>query len=195
MDTDTRTIILETARRLFIQQGYAATSIRQLANEAGIGKATIYHHFKNKEALITTLLAEDVGPIQAVFDAVQAGQDPRRRIAVAIEAGMRFFAETAGFIQVARRELPGGRELTEAGFMAFYQECANLISQAISDGIESGIFRFVDAQASAQILMNLVHGAVASNQASGGAIKLDERQSAMILEIFFEGIQRSKPQT
>ena len=193
MDTDTRTIILETARRLFIQQGYVATSIRQLANEAGIGKATIYHHFENKEALITTLLAEDVGPIQAVFDAVQAGQDPRRRIAAAIEAGMRFFAETAGFIQVVRREVPGGKELTEAGFMAFYQECASLSSEDISYGFESGIFRFVDAQASAQVLMNLVHGAVASNQASGGAIKLDERQSAMILEIFFEGIERLKP--
>ena len=46
----TRQAILSAAYSLFLEQGFSATSMRQVAEAAGIGKATIYHHFHNKQA-------------------------------------------------------------------------------------------------------------------------------------------------
>lgn len=57
-DTETRKRILETAGRLFQVQGYNATGINQIIAEAGIAKATLYQHFKSKEELCKTYLAD-----------------------------------------------------------------------------------------------------------------------------------------
>jgi AcrR family transcriptional regulator len=65
----TRQIILETAFDLFLQQGYHGTSMRQLAAEAEITPATIYHHFEGKEEIFTALLTERL-PHRALVQAI-----------------------------------------------------------------------------------------------------------------------------
>jgi AcrR family transcriptional regulator len=49
---DTRKKILDTASKLFYHQGYNATGINQIIEEAGVAKATLYQHFKSKEDLL-----------------------------------------------------------------------------------------------------------------------------------------------
>ena len=46
------------ALNLFIAQGYEATSLRQIADELGINKASLYYHFKNKEEIVASALAD-----------------------------------------------------------------------------------------------------------------------------------------
>jgi AcrR family transcriptional regulator len=48
--------ILHTASELFYQQGYLATGINQIIEEAGIAKASLYQHFPSKEALLNEYL-------------------------------------------------------------------------------------------------------------------------------------------
>jgi AcrR family transcriptional regulator len=48
--------ILETAARLFKEQGYAATSIEQIASRSGSGKQTIYRRFSSKELLFQAVM-------------------------------------------------------------------------------------------------------------------------------------------
>src|SRR5689334_1832947 len=43
--------ILETAKRLFLSQGYEGVSMDQIAAEAGVSKLTVYSHFGDKETL------------------------------------------------------------------------------------------------------------------------------------------------
>lgn len=47
----TRNTILHAAKKLFVKQGFAATSISQIATRAKINQSLIYHHFGNKEQL------------------------------------------------------------------------------------------------------------------------------------------------
>lgn len=50
--------LLETAGRLFYEQGYHATGINQIIKEAEIAKASFYHHFTSKEELCVAYLEE-----------------------------------------------------------------------------------------------------------------------------------------
>ena len=43
--------LIEIASRLFYEQGYGATGIKQVIEEAGIAKGTFYSHFRSKEDL------------------------------------------------------------------------------------------------------------------------------------------------
>ncbi len=60
---DTKTRSLDTAERLFGEQGYAATSLRQVIAKARVNLAAIHYHFGSKEDLIEQIIARKVGPV------------------------------------------------------------------------------------------------------------------------------------
>lgn len=92
--------ILLSAAKLFRQQGYAATTLRQIAAKAGIKAGSIYYYFDSKEAILDEVL--DQG-IKRIFDTVkrrlkEAGEVPhRRRIEIAIEAHLVTLLEASDF--------------------------------------------------------------------------------------------------
>ena len=49
---DTRTRIAEAGLKLFVSQGYAETTIDQIAEGAGVGRRTVFRHFPTKEAIL-----------------------------------------------------------------------------------------------------------------------------------------------
>jgi AcrR family transcriptional regulator len=49
---ETRTRIAEAALELFVAQGYAETTIDQIAESAGVGRRTVFRHFTTKEAML-----------------------------------------------------------------------------------------------------------------------------------------------
>ncbi|WP_027180035.1 TetR/AcrR family transcriptional regulator [Maridesulfovibrio bastinii] len=53
-----RNLILDTARKLFAEQGYAKVSMRFLAKRIGYSPTTIYHHFRDKKELFLCLTEE-----------------------------------------------------------------------------------------------------------------------------------------
>lgn len=57
--------ILETADRLFYQQGIRATGVDTVAAEVGISKRTLYNHFPSKDALIAAYLKRRAVPLPA----------------------------------------------------------------------------------------------------------------------------------
>ena len=54
----TRQAIMESAYDLFLNQGYAATSMRQIADRANLALGGIYNHFQGKEAIFSQLILE-----------------------------------------------------------------------------------------------------------------------------------------
>jgi AcrR family transcriptional regulator len=57
----TRELLISIARELFTEHGYAATSIDEIIQRAGVAKGALYHHFSGKDELF-----------RSVYDAVQS---------------------------------------------------------------------------------------------------------------------------
>jgi AcrR family transcriptional regulator len=66
----THRIILETAHRLFVEGGFHGTSMRMIAEEAGIALGGIYNHFPGKEALFREVLLAN-HPYHEIIPALQ----------------------------------------------------------------------------------------------------------------------------
>ncbi len=62
--------VLEAAARRFVAQGYAATTVRQIAEDSGIKAASIYHHFASKEDLFAAVLDEGIRVMVDAFEEV-----------------------------------------------------------------------------------------------------------------------------
>lgn len=61
--TETQDKILDTAEKLFGEQGYAATSLRHIIGEAGVNLAAIHYHFGTKEELLDQLILRKAKPV------------------------------------------------------------------------------------------------------------------------------------
>jgi AcrR family transcriptional regulator len=62
LDPAKRAAILEGARAVFMREGFAQGSMDAVAAEAGVGKQTIYRHFRSKEALVEALVEAMCAP-------------------------------------------------------------------------------------------------------------------------------------
>src|SRR5690242_16183444 len=61
--SDTKLKIIEAAERLIADQGYSATSLRQIIAEAGVNLASVHYHFGSKEELLHELVMRKAGPV------------------------------------------------------------------------------------------------------------------------------------
>lgn len=77
---DTRQRILEAAREMFVERGYEATTMRAIAERIEYTPTAIYHHFRNKEALLSELCALDFRALAAAFHKIARIEDPVERL-------------------------------------------------------------------------------------------------------------------
>lgn len=115
--------ITRAAGRLFARHGYAGTSMADIAEAAGVSKATVFHHFRSKRALYDSLIGEAVaGFREQLLPLLEFEDEP--------EAGLRSFAaahvdrlaKLRGTMRLIMRELvegsPDTREALTSGEMA-----------------------------------------------------------------------------
>ena len=69
---DQRETIVARAAELFARQGYHATSMNQVAEAAGLSKATLYHYYKDKDALLVHIADGHVSRLQALVASARA---------------------------------------------------------------------------------------------------------------------------
>jgi AcrR family transcriptional regulator len=115
---ETRTRILEAARRLFRTQGFEATTTRDLASEAHIATGTLFNYFPTKEAIVMTFVAE-------ALDAGRGEYAERRREKATLEedlfdliaAGLRKLKPHRSYLRVALETAfgPAARSRSDAG--------------------------------------------------------------------------------
>ena len=70
--TTGRRRVLDAAAELFVRQGYAGTTLRQIAAAAGIKAGSVYHHFASKEELFVAVLHDGIAVMVYAFDATVA---------------------------------------------------------------------------------------------------------------------------
>ncbi|GAB4317292.1 MAG: hypothetical protein Kow00127_09050 [Bacteroidales bacterium] len=77
--------ILETALQLFAEQGYTHTSVRMIAEQAGISKGLLYNYFKSKEELLDRIIQEGFEEILKDFDPDNDGTLTREELGLYID--------------------------------------------------------------------------------------------------------------
>lgn len=73
--------VIQQARELFLEQGYAAASMQQIADAVGVNKATLYHYFRDKQALFIAVMVEQGKQMNAaVAAALAAGETLQEKL-------------------------------------------------------------------------------------------------------------------
>jgi AcrR family transcriptional regulator len=78
--SERRDEILAIAAELFAERGFAATTVREIADAAGILSGSLYHHFDSKESMADELVRELLDRVLAAYRRIVASNDDAERM-------------------------------------------------------------------------------------------------------------------
>ncbi|QOX77556.1 TetR/AcrR family transcriptional regulator [Trichlorobacter lovleyi] len=184
--------LLDAALQLFSSKGYAATSVRELVEAAGVTKPVLYYYFKNKEGLYLALLGDGLAEFHQVAEQARlAPGSVRERICGYCTALLDIFV---GRLPVARLIYaiyygpPQGAPHID--FEASFSTMLAHMEQLVNEGISTGEFRKVDPVDTAWAIVALLNTAMEEQFNQTKPVRVDRAGLLRLLSLLFEGIRK-----
>jgi AcrR family transcriptional regulator len=194
---ETRERILDAARKMFVRQGYEATTMRAIADKIEYTPTAIYHHFRNKDALLTELASSDFRALAAAFQKIGRIEDPLERLQRVGEAYVEFALthpmQYQFMFMTPKPDAVSKSMVTMHGDPT--QDAYTILHDVCADVIASGRLRadVTDAHELAQMLWSSTHGILALQitKKEGPIPWRDARKTARrISEAIIRGLHR-----
>lgn len=153
----TRERLLDAARTLFGEKGYAGTSTREIAARAECNVALISHYFGSKEGLLRALLTDGMRNLTEALSKLAAEEsDPEKRLRRIVRFLVGHFAENHANMRVIHRELLRSDSLLlqelGPGAAAYHGVFVEILEQMR----QTGRLRNLDPSVAALLLMGLI---------------------------------------
>ena len=185
--------LLRAALDLFTERGYAATSVREIVDAAGVTKPVLYYYFKNKEDIYLELFREPFVYFSKVLeDAYNEKGSVRERIVRLFDLIFELFVsrlKEARLMYSIYYGPPQGAPFFD--FDSFHLKMREVIGLIVRKGIEKGELRAVDADI-ATWLLNGSLNFVMEEQLCHRSPMADRSGLLRILDLAFEGLTDKK---
>ena len=138
-----RAELLATAAGVFAAQGYDATTVRRIADEAGMLAGSLYYHFDSKESMLDEILSSFLDELWAGYETVLAsGLGPRETIEALVTESFREIHRHRDAVAIYQRE---ARHLAEYPRFGYLTESQTKFEKAwlgtLERGVADGVFR------------------------------------------------------
>ena len=151
--------ILEEATRLFVANGYAGISMREIAEAVGVSKAGLYYHFKDKEALFMAILNANLDHLGSLIQtARQQGATSRQQVSGMLHAIFDQAPNQRAIIRLANQEMTHLSQEARAEFGRAYQtKFIRQVEEILLGGVERGELKPVNVQLATWLLLGMAY--------------------------------------
>ncbi len=187
---ETRRQILGEATRAFVATGYHGVSMRELAQSTGVAKASLYYHFRDKEALFLAVLGAALDRVESLLTRsdveAESGRGARSRLTAFVEGLLAWRPEERAVIRLASQEIGHVAPKARRAFEREYRRrFVNRLETILQDAIETGELRPLDPAVATWLLLGLLYPLTAPG--FDGRSPRAQRTAELALSLFFDG--------
>ncbi|MEW6545362.1 MAG: TetR/AcrR family transcriptional regulator [Bacillota bacterium] len=144
------TMILDAAERVFAARGYAATTVKDVAQEAGVATGTVYLYFPSKEELFLALIDRGTRAVlEGIVQARQGRPDVVAKLAASLEGAVRSFSAHRDLARVALLQAPGALPSCEERLAELHRLFAAYVAQDLEEACAAGLIPPLDTRVAA----------------------------------------------
>ena len=158
-EQSSRDKILDAAETLFARRGYAGVGLREVAEVVGLGKSSLFHHFRNKPQLYAAVAARILVRLEGrLMRTLAGGGDPVARLERWLDELVDVLAANATYARVLLRslfeddDLPGDLPEEIEAHRAI-ESMMTSVSALVREGMSAGLIRAVNVQ---HLLLTLI---------------------------------------
>ncbi|GAX61536.1 transcriptional regulator, TetR family [Candidatus Scalindua japonica] len=154
---NSKEIILRSAKVLFAKQGFALTTVREIAGKAGINIAMVYYYFNTKEELHQNVIDDAFKSFfQSLKEGVAQGKEPEEKIYDIIKIYITFLHHHKDLHRIILRETISQSKHIDIIVKKYISKNFDLVHDIIKEGIQKGTFRKHDSTLSTFSLIGMI---------------------------------------
>ena len=185
-------IILKAALRVFARKGYHKTTMTDVAEEAQLGRGTVYWHYKSKEELFFAMYESELAEMDKYFEEIAVcNLSALEKIKKMIELTTDFYSRSEEFCKIMLNVFGESSQTFQRDINSelqnIYQIYHQFIKGLLEKGIQEGSIKAIDTEQTASVLISMMDGIMIE-----GALKLTPVDKTTIADIvatiFLEGI-------
>ena len=188
-EAEVRDRIFSSALRCFSQKGFAATSLREISEDAQTTKPMVYYYFRSKEGLYGSIVRQILEEMAAAIrQGFPGGLAPDEQAIVYSERYLGYFIAHEEIIALVLREVFGLGGASMATFShTLAQDVRRPLDEVIERGMASGYFRHDDVQVCATAITGILNMFILAH-VFGGA-KIDGAQAINQVRYYIAGLR------
>jgi TetR/AcrR family transcriptional regulator len=193
---ETSAVIMAVANKQFSSMGFNKVTMEEIAAEAGLGKASLYYYFPDKNALFYAVLAEEFGKLETGIKKILA-RDVAASVKLKqyIEERFRYFNRLLSLNVIEQKNSGKMKPVLTKMYAEFRQREFSLVHRAFREGRDSGEFHVASTEkvagaffhTMAGLRMRFVRHSTASVMDSREFAKL-KKEINLVVDIFIRGI-------
>jgi AcrR family transcriptional regulator len=194
-EADRRAQILRAARAVFVERGFLAARVEDVAKRANLSKGAVYFYYPSKRELFLALVREEQEATYSFLEA--ADHDPRPAAIKLLDLGRQYVQYFAGlktpprFFLLSSEAAIRDDEIREE-LAATHQRFVDATTRILAQGIAEGAFRDQDPQAAAMLFKAMIDGL--AGQAAIGIRPDPDRLTTAGIGTILHGILARPPQ-
>jgi AcrR family transcriptional regulator len=191
LESTSRDQILDAALNLFAQKGYAATTIREIVDAAGITAPSLYYYFGNKEGLYLELMQTHCAMIdEAIARPSQTSESARQRLKNLVGRIFQHVIEDRNFFRLMFAIYYGPSQgAPYCDFISYHVKFHAAIKKILEDGIASGEFQPGNTGHMTLIIRGVVQLAM-EEYINDDREKIDQASLQKILDLILDRLER-----
>jgi TetR/AcrR family fatty acid metabolism transcriptional regulator len=139
---DKRRQILDAAIRVFARQGFHATRVSDIADEAGVAYGLVYHYFRSKDEVLNELFAERWALLlSAIDEADRTGEPPRAKLGAVAAFIVDSYRHDPELMKVIIVEVTRAANSFGRTHLPEIRRAYESIAKIVSEGQAAGAFR------------------------------------------------------
>jgi AcrR family transcriptional regulator len=189
---DIHDLILDAADRLLARYGYRKMTIDDLAREVGIGKGTVYLHFKSKEDVALSRIDRVIEGLKTEMkNLANINQEPAQRLRSMLMLRVLYrFDSVQHYTESINQVLAAIRPALLERRKEYFEAEARIIAGVLKEGRSAGRFFFKDAMTTARALLTATNSLLPYSLSPRelGERELVENRTAQIVDLLVKGL-------
>jgi AcrR family transcriptional regulator len=190
-------LIIEASQKRFGLFGVEKTSMREIADDLNLSKASLYYYFPDKESLYKAVIEKEQQEfISRISERISSIHEPEQLLIEYANARLSYFRTMLNLSRLRLETFSGLKQSFTEAMIAFREKEKEIIINIFEKGINSGIFYIKDTDQMASLFLDLLKGLRISLINGKETLFIEQQEYELLLEktlafmsLFIRGIK------